>query len=156
MSSVIGDREPLFWSNTKPSKTGCLLWVGCLHEAARPYGKFGRGKERRAHRIAWTLKNGPIKKGLHVLHRCDTPQCVNVKHLFLGTHQQNMADRKAKGRYVGLRGSENGNSWLDSGTVIAIRALAKTGQSASSLARAFGVSPSQTKRIIKNQTWRNL
>lgn len=52
-----------------------------------------------AARVAWTIGRGPIPKGIHVLHHCDNPRCVNYeKHLFLGTHADNMADMNAKNR----------------------------------------------------------
>lgn len=57
------------------------------------------GKTTLAHRAAWVAANGPIPSGLHVLHRCDNPPCVNIEHLFLGTHQDNMDDKKSKGRH---------------------------------------------------------
>lgn len=56
------------------------------------------GRMRLAHRVAWMITNGPIPDGLCVLHRCDNPPCVNPAHLFLGTVQDNNADRDAKGR----------------------------------------------------------
>ena len=37
-------------------------------------------------------------QGLGVLHRCDTPLCVNPSHLFLGTNADNTHDAQAKGR----------------------------------------------------------
>lgn len=76
--------------------TGCQEWMGLRNHG---YGYIGLNyKMIRVHRKVWELKHGPIPKGLHVLHRCDNPPCCNLEHLFLGTHQENMDDAKAKGR----------------------------------------------------------
>jgi HNH endonuclease len=88
---------------TQPTvlESPCIEWTKFR---LRGYGlqKF-RGKTRLAHRVAWMLANGEIPDGLCVLHRCDNPPCVNVDHLFLGTHADNVADKMAKGRHPSQR-----------------------------------------------------
>lgn len=71
----------------------CWLWTAAL--GSDGYGQYG---EYRAHRMAWYLTHGTIPDGLHVLHKCDNPPCVNPSHLFMGTHANNMLDRSVKGR----------------------------------------------------------
>jgi hypothetical protein len=69
----------------------------------RGYGKFPKGTHgagwTAAHRVAWELEVGPIPDGFWVLHHCDNPPCVNVKHLFLGDSDINVADMVAKRRH---------------------------------------------------------
>lgn len=77
--------------------SGCFLWLRYLDSEG--YGGFQiNGRWDKAHRAAWTIAHGDIPHGLHVLHRCDNPCCVNIDHLFLGTQTDNNRDRDAKGR----------------------------------------------------------
>ena len=91
--------EDRFWKKVEPEpNSGCWLWMGTQDR----YGQFrigGRnGHQVGAHRVAWMLANGLIPMGVHVLHRCDIPTCVNPSHLFLGTRKDNMQDAARKGR----------------------------------------------------------
>jgi hypothetical protein len=80
----------------------CRIWTAGTNPSG--YGTFWfRGKMEKAHRVAWILKHGsiPTIEGwpqVLVLHKCDTPRCVNPRHLFLGTQQDNMRDMVQKGR----------------------------------------------------------
>lgn len=79
--------------------SGCHLWTGSTNKCYGVVGKGGRsGGMFQAHRLSWEFSNGPIPDGLHVLHKCDTPACVNPDHLFLGTNGDNIRDAIAKGR----------------------------------------------------------
>lgn len=86
-------------------KTGpCWLWIGGRFDSG--YGKVLRGaKKLRAHRVSYELYVAPIPEGMHVLHKCDNPPCVNPNHLFLGTHIDNMRDMERKGRAKWIQGN---------------------------------------------------
>ncbi len=88
----------VFWNQVeKGNHNGCWVWIGALDTLG--YGHLTiKRKLRLAHRVSWELANGSIPDGLHVLHHCDNPPCVNPSHLFLGTHLDNMRDMIAKGR----------------------------------------------------------
>lgn len=88
-----------FWAYV--DKTGeHWMWTGTTN--AKGYGILSRGARTEgkvlAHIASWTLANGPVPDGLHVLHRCDIPGCVRPECLFLGTKADNNRDMTEKGR----------------------------------------------------------
>lgn len=49
--------------------------------------------------LAWVFHHREMfPVGMEACHSCDNPRCVNPKHIWPGTHQQNIADCIAKGR----------------------------------------------------------
>lgn len=78
---------------------GIDCWIWTAGKDSWGYGTFRmHGKVIGSHRASWEIHNGPISKGMSVLHHCDNPPCVNPDHLFIGTHTDNMRDCISKGR----------------------------------------------------------
>lgn len=130
----------------------CWLWTAAVDSCG--YGRiYMDGENQTAHRVSWVLYKGKIPNGIHVLHKCDVPNCVNPKHLFLGTHKDNMDDRDKKGRLGERSGENNGRSKLKRMDVLSIRKmlLKKYGQRV--ISKMFNVSVSTIKSIKSKRTW---
>lgn len=128
--------------------SGCWLWTGGLTTGG--YGKIKTGKFRMdAHRAAYILFNGEITDGLFVLHRCDTPSCVNPDHLFLGTNTDNMHDARKKGRSA--MQERHGMARLTWNDVEKIR---KSNEPQSRLASRYGISQGHVSIIKSRKCWK--
>jgi len=141
--------------NDKVDRTGtCWLWTA--HKIPLGYGVFRvNGKNQRAHRVAYELAYGKFDKTLHVLHKCDNPGCVKPSHLSLGTHQDNMRDRDAKGRQpVGIN---NGRAKLTEEDVIEIKTRLAAGlETQQVIANDFNVNHQQISRIKNGKLWKHI
>lgn len=144
--------------------TPCVEWAACRDKDGYGIRRFD-GRKQPAHRVAWQLAHGAIPAGLFVLHSCDNPPCVNVRHLRLGTHLDNMRERDAKGRQpkgdthglrlhpeAVLRGERNGKAKLTDAQANEIRTRI-TGRYGElrRLAAEFGVSVSLVEKIKAGQ-----
>ena len=110
-----------------------------------------------AHRWAWEQSNGQIAKGLHVLHKCDNPPCINVDHLFLGTPKDNARDMCAKGRHVDTKGVNNGRAVLTEFEVKEMRRLVREeGWTITAAGREFDQGQNVASNIINRRTWAHL
>jgi hypothetical protein len=176
--------RPRFWA--KVSKTPeCWLWIGSTNENG--YGRLSLPGHRTkrlsvgVHRLSYVLHFGPISDSDCVLHHCDNPPCIRPDHLFIGTQQDNVADRTQKGRgwsyfkayperrprgakhhthkrpEAVARGERQGSAKLTDQQVLEIRARYATGAvSLRALARQYGLGSSQIYRIIQRKSWAHL
>jgi hypothetical protein len=78
--------------------TQCTIAPGRPSKTGGYARKTVNGVPWYAHRLAWVQAFGPVPDGLMVCHTCDVRMCINIEHLFLGTHADNMADMVKKGR----------------------------------------------------------
>jgi len=90
---------------------------------------------------------------MFVCHRCDNPRCIRPSHLFLGSHDENMADMVIKNRAARMRGEINGSAKLGTDEVVSIRSIV---DSYSRIARQFGISPSAVGLIKRRERWAHL
>lgn len=88
-----------FWEKVeKRGPDECWPWLAvCTIDG---HGQFRRGpRVIRAHQVSFELAKGAIPSGMLVRHTCDHPDCVNPRHLILGTIADNNRDRLERGRY---------------------------------------------------------
>lgn len=139
--------EALPWS-------GCWIWMRAVDSGG--YGSIMVDRKGwSAHRYIWTLAFGPIPKGLHVLHRCDVPSCINPEHLWLGTRADNQRDASAKGRLQFPKnvGEKNHFAKLRAENVSFILG---SEQPNSALAKLFNVTPGAISQIRMRRCWRHI
>lgn len=155
-----------FWPQVRASGD-CWVWTGCKDRDG--YGVIRHeGRQWRTNRLAWFLACGPIPDGLCVLHRCDTPACVRIEHLWLGTNAENIADRNRKGRTCGgaehsavmrrvaARGERVKRARLTASVVREMRERRRAGESLSRLSQAFGVTTSAVCHVVAHRSWKHV
>ena len=140
-----------FWSKVvKTNDDNCWNWTGALNE--KGYGRFKLGRKTvKAHRFIMSVYNTFPTSDIQVLHTCDNPSCVNIRHLFFGTNNDNMKDKTRKGR--GTIGEKNPGAKLTEKDVIAIRNDARPVRV---LAEVYGLGVSAIDNIIKRRRWKHI
>jgi hypothetical protein len=154
-------------------ETGCDEWLGAKdprgYPIAHPY-VHGKRKTVGLHRLIYRELKGSIPAGMFVCHSCDNPSCINIDHLFLGTHSDNMADMYAKGR--GPTGDRAGfrkhpekvrrglpKRKLTADIVRLIREEYQPGSresGAMALARKYNSSPNCVRLIARRETYKDI
>jgi len=170
-----------FWSKVRVlGPDDCWEWQA--YRNPHGYGTIGTGGRdgtmALAHRVAYELTYGVIPSSApHICHHCDNPPCCNPKHLFAGTHSDNMRDCVAKDRHVGsvcperlahgarngsrthpekrLRGDQHPVARLRAADIPIIRSVAHH-SSVSAIARRFDVGRTTINNVLNGNTWRHV
>lgn len=122
--TALGCLEPPLWVSRHPSGCARITW----NQQTWPLP-----------RAAWTVRYGPIPKGLFVCHHCDNPLCFDVEnHLYLGTPMDNVQDKVSRGRMTHLV-SKLGTR-LDPTITIELVRMVRDGQQSVVIRRTLGVS----------------
>ena len=143
----ISVKEKLDYYSIPEPNSGCWLWIGGATTVG--YGKiFANGFVRLSHRVSYEEYKGAIPEGMLVLHKCDTPACINPEHLFLGTNKENMQDASRKGRTS--FGEKNGSSKITEKDAILIL---NSAQSVSILSRKYNITETSIRNIKNGDKW---
>lgn len=129
---------------------GCWEWRGITW--ATGYGRFHfANKDWKAHRLAWSLYVGSLKKEDCLLHRCDNRLCVNPDHLFIGTRADNNLDKTKKNRQS--KGEMVNTAKLTNEKVKEIRA---SSESTAELSEKYGVSYDHINKVKRKEVWKHV
>ncbi|MFD5570493.1 hypothetical protein [Streptomyces cadmiisoli] len=118
------------------------------------------GRYMLAARAVWIIAQGDPGDRL-VLHRCNGGSgahgCINIHHLYLGDHAQNMRDASKAGVWSGPnlanRGEGHGNAKLTEADVREIRSLSDEGMGRTALAERYSVSRAAIRAIATRRNW---
>lgn len=161
-----------FWSCVEVrSSSECWPWTRSTFR--RGYGQFkARGRNLKAHRIAFALFNGNDCPDNLVCHTCDNTSCCNGHHLYAGDNISNYADCVARGRTNFAAGERHGSQtqperWargervsgakLNAAKVTKIRSLYLTGDyTQQQLATQFSVTREGISSVLTGRTWSHI
>lgn len=161
MAGELPIKERLDKHSIPVTESGCWLWTGGCDSRGWPFLPYGRiwvrGRTLNAHRVAYEAYLGPIPTGMKVLHKCDTPSCINPEHLMLGTAKDNTRDMMKKGRNEPMlttrRGERSNFNKLSISQVLAIRS---DGRLQRIIADEYGISQSCVSHLKARKNWRHI
>ncbi len=143
--------------NRKFILNDCWKWTGKIN--CNGYGTFkerieGKKVDLLAHRVSYEEFVGKIPTGFFVCHKCDTRDCVNPDHLFIGTHSDNMQDMIKKKRQNYPSGELAGRSKISQKIADEMRVLFFSGKTRKEISKLFGICRPHVSQILLNRLWR--
>lgn len=145
-------------SNRTKSITYSCLDNGCWKCTSHSHRKDDnrvrvsyKGKKEYLYRVVYDHYEGEIPKDKMVLHRCGNSYCINPKHLYLGTHDDNMRDMANHGSQKGEKNPGNINSEKD---ILKVRELISVGgYTTKDIAKIVGVGRSVVQDVANGKLW---
>lgn len=128
---------------------GCVLWTGAVDQFGYP-----KHNHTLVTHVALVRDGRPKPPPPHAnaLHACDTPLCVNARHLSWGTRAENARQRQERKR-LDHKGEGNPRHRLTEQDVHEVRRLLASGWTRADVARRFGVSKHAVVDIDLGRTW---
>jgi len=132
---------------TSDEITGCINWFGCHTKDG--YARIGSGKKKiRVAKYLLEKKLGrSLLSGYETCHTCNNRNCVNVEHLYEGTHKDNQEDMAVAGKLKG-HGSK-----LNMETILKIKRMIADGCPPKEINQATGVSKTIISNIRHGNSW---
>jgi len=134
---------------------GCWIWMGSKDKNGYGIFKGEVGGElfARAHRFSYAFHTGDLLIGMHAMHSCDNPSCVNPAHLSSGTSADNMRDKAQKGRARVPLGEKNPRSILTDAQAAAILIDPRP---YSAIATEYNVAVPTINSLKQRHSWRHI
>lgn len=135
-------------AGAKATTDQCVMYSG---HADRPSVDY-QGTRMSASRAVWFIAKGDPGDA-HVLHTCHQGDegCINIRHLYLGTHLRNIQDAVDAGRTA--RGQRNGTNKLSPEDVQEIRAMLARGFSQRVIGDRYGIKQQAVSDIKTGKNW---
>jgi hypothetical protein len=153
----------ILWNKVdKRGEDDCWEWKGYKNHDG--YGRtWIDDKGYYAHRVIFNLAypnvinlSAPKSQDNYgfLLHTCDNPPCCNPKHLFVGTHKDNMLDKVAKNRQKKFPSDSGPRCKLSMSQAREARLLRKTGMTITQLMEKFNLSRASMKTLLRGDSYK--
>ena len=129
--------------------TGCRLWMGAVNWDGYAVTATRPGYTRIVTRLLLAAVGAEMGPGVLACHRCDQPGCVNVDHLFVGTHTDNVRDAARKGRTDTRRA-------MSAAQVVDAKSRVAAGETLRAVAARHGVSRQTIWNVARGHTWKSV
>jgi hypothetical protein len=135
----------------------CWEWAG--GRTLKGYGTFWLARRNiQASHIALVIDGRSRPNGLHALHSCDNPPCVNPSHLRWDTASSNHKEKWLRGRGVqnAPRGEKHRSAKISEDDVKSIRNHPRKRGMLKEISSKYGIAIPTVKAIRCRTTWRHV